>query len=93
MSFGLKVFRPNGAVAYSSTDVTWNQVDMLSCPANGSASGTYPALSNREVLTVQVMINTPPIDRRTLAHTVTVTGTTVTVSGGSEAAFIIILMR
>lgn len=93
MSFGLGVFRSNGALAFSSDDVTWNQVDMLHCPGGSTTNRTYSMLAGREVLAVQVMIDPPPLNRRAIAHTVSVSGNNVTVSGGSEAAYVIILMR
>lgn len=93
MSFGLGVFRSNGALAFSSDDVTWNQVDMLYCPGGSTTYRTYGMLAGREVLAVQVMIDPPPLNRRAIAHTVSVSGTNVTISGGSEAAYVIILMR
>lgn len=93
MSFGLGVFRANGALAFSSDDVTWNQVDMLYCPGGSTTHRTYGMLAGREVLAVQVMIDPPPLNRRAIAHTVSVSGTNVTISGGSEAAYVIILMR
>lgn len=93
MTFGLGVFKAGGALAYSSDDVTWNQVDMLFCPRGGSVQGTYGVLAGREVLTAQMLINPPPLDRKALAHTISVNGTTITASGGSEDAYILVLMR
>ncbi len=93
MSYGLGVFRSNGVLAFSSDDVTWNQVDMLYCPGGSSTYRTYRMLAGREALAVQVMIDPPPLNRRAIAHTVTFSGTNVTISGGSEAAYVIILMR
>lgn len=93
MSFGLGVFRANGALCFSSADVTWNQVDFVLCPGGGSVTKNYPVLSGRETLAVQVMIDPPPLTRRAIAHTVTFNGTNVSISGGSESAYIIILMR
>lgn len=93
MTFGLEVMKANGALVFSSNDVTWNQVDFFYVAANGSVSKNLPALQGRQVLTVQSFINPPPNDRKATAHTVTVSGTTVSVSGGSEAAYILVLMR
>lgn len=93
MSFGLELDNAAGNLVYSSTDVTWNQVDFFKVAGYGSESKTLPALAGRQVLTVQSFINPPPNDRKATAHTVTVSGTTVSVSGGSEAAYILVLMR
>ena len=93
MTFGLGVFKAAGGLAYSSDDVTWNQVDFLLVPAGGDIWRDYPALQGREVLTVQMMIDPPPIDRKAIAHTITVSGTVVHVAGGSEKTYVMVLMR
>jgi len=93
MTYGLNVYQQSGALTYSTTDVTWNQVDFFFVAANGSASNSYPILSGREVLTLQVLIDAPPTDRKALAHTVSVSGTTVSVTGGNENAYILVLTR
>ena len=93
MSFGLELNNAAGNLVYSSADVTWNQVDFFQVAGGGSESRTLPALAGRQVLTVQSFINPPPNDRKATAHTVTVSGTTVSVTGGSEAAYILVLMR
>lgn len=93
MTFGLGVFKAAGGLAYSSDDVTWNQVDLLLVPRGGDIWREYPALSGREVLTAQMMINPPPIDRKAVAHTITVDGTVVHVAGGSEDTYVLVLMR
>lgn len=92
MTFGLGVYKASGTLAFSSDDVTWNQVDFLYVAGGGSVSHDYPILSGREVLTVQMMIDAPPTTRKAIAHTVTVSGTTVSASGGSENTYILVLM-
>lgn len=93
MSFGLEIFGASGTLAYSSSDVTWNQVDLFSIGRAETRSFTYPALEGREVLVAQLLVDPPPTDRRAIAHTITVNGSTVTASGGSENAYILVMMR
>ena len=93
MSHGLKIYKNNGAITFSTDEVTWNQVGVLLCPANGSASETFPVLAGKEVLTVQIPINPPSLSSRTYAHTITISGTSISASGGNTAAFILVLMR
>jgi hypothetical protein len=93
MPFGLDIYRASGRLAYSSVDVTWNQVDFFLVTANGSVQNSYPVLAGKEVLVTQIMIDPPPIDRRALAHTITVSGALVTASGGSENCYVLVLMR
>lgn len=93
MTFGLNVMNEVNGLTYSSADVTWNQVDFFKVNADSSASHVYPALSGKEVLTVQMFIDPPPTDKKATAHTVTVSGTTVSASGGTVASNILVLMR
>lgn len=93
MTHGLNIFHSNGNLTFSTDDVTWNQVDFFYVDGYGSASNNYPALSGRTVMTVQMFINPPPSDRRAIAHTVSVSGTNVSVSGGTEAEYILVLMK
>jgi hypothetical protein len=98
-TYGLEVYSASSQLIYSSADVTWNQVDYFTVPAlpaPQSVTNTYPVIIGREVLVLQLLVDTPPTDRRALAHTIskeTVTTGSVTVSGGSENALILVLMR
>lgn len=93
MSYGIEILQSNGLMTYSSDDVTWNQVDFFLCAAGQQITMNYPALIGRNFLVTQIMIDAPPITRRAVAPTITVSGNTVSVSGGSENAFILVLMR
>lgn len=93
MSYGLGVYTEQGVTSYSTDDVTWNQVDFFFVPGGGYAQNNYPVLRGREVLVVQIMIDAPPLDRRAIAHSIDVASTLVTASGGSENAYILVLMR
>jgi hypothetical protein len=91
--YGLRINNRDGSVAYTSDAVTWNQVDTFICPGYSGVSNNYPVLLNKEVLVVQSLINAPPVDRRAIAHKIAVQGTNVSVSGGSESALIVVLVR
>jgi len=93
MSFGLDIFESGGDLTYSTSDVTWNQVDFFQVNAGGSASNSYPSISGRSVLTAQFWINGPPANRKAIAHSITVSGTNVSASGGSEDAYVMVLMK
>ena len=93
MAQGIQLFGADGALTYSSSDVTWNQVAFFRVSGNTSVTNSYPIIYGREVLTLQLLINAPPTDRRALAHNVTVSGQDVSVSGGSEDAYISVLFR
>lgn len=93
MAYGMELFRSTGVLDYSSTDATWNQVASFMVNGGASHSASYAALSGRTSLVTQMFINAPPTDRKALAHTISVSGTTVTVSGGNETVFILVFMR
>jgi hypothetical protein len=93
MSHGIQVFNANGSLGYSTADVTWNQVDFFRVEGFSSAQRDYPVIVGREVLLLQILINPPPVDRRAVAHSLAAVGATVTASGGSEASYILVLMR
>jgi len=89
----MQIFNELGGVSYSTDSVTWNQVDMVFVKGGGAFSKDYPILKGRETLVTQMMINPPPIDRKAIAHTISVVGTLVTINGGSEDSYGLILMR
>ncbi|MBK5942702.1 hypothetical protein [Halorhodospira halophila] len=93
--FGLETRREGGVLAYSTQDVTWNQVALLTVPGGASQSITRPVLIGREVRVAQVFINPPPTDRKAVAHDVSVDSSSgqVDIGGGSEDELILVLMR
>ncbi len=93
MSYGLNVYRSTGALGFSSADVTWNQVDSFQVNGGASASNTYSVLSGKTVLTVQMFIDPPSTSAKSIAHTVSQSGTTISVSGGNQNTHILVLMK
>lgn len=93
MTQGIEIRDAAGTLTYSIQDVTWNQVGFFLVAANGSFAANFPVLEGREFLAMQILVDPPPLDRRAVAHTITRDGNNVSVSGGSENAYIIVLMR
>ena len=93
MSYGLQILNSAGGLTYDSSSVTWNQVDFFEVAANSAVSKTYPFCIGREILVTQHFINPPPADRKMLAHIISVNNGTVSISGGSEQAHVLVLMR
>ncbi len=93
MSYGLNVYHSTGSLTYSSSDVTWNQVDFFQVSGGGSASNSYPIINGRDVLLLQMFINPPPLNRKALAHTLSKSGTTINVSGGTEDVYVLVLRK
>jgi hypothetical protein len=105
---GLAVYNSSQELIYSSADVTWNQVDYFEVTASVNGSfvvKNYTTIIGKEVLVLQILIDAPPTTRRAIAHTITYNNTgaynsatglgggSVKVTGGSEKAFILVLMR
>jgi hypothetical protein len=42
---------------------------------------------------LQLFINPPPLNRKALAHTLSKSGTTINVSGGTEDVYVLVLMK
>jgi hypothetical protein len=82
-------------IQFSSTDITWNQVDSFLLPAYNNRTKTYPFCVGREFLVNQTLIGTPDITQAYYASTVTTNSSTgtVTLTGSTVDAFITVLMR
>jgi hypothetical protein len=93
MTFGLNVYRNTGQLTYSSDDVTWNQVDFFFVPANTGVANQYDVLEGRESLLAQVFVDAPPSNRKAQAKNLYRSGNVVHVEGGSEGAYILVMMR
>lgn len=105
MSYGLAIYRSNGNLAFSSDSVTWNQVDYVYVPANGSFSNTYSIFEGKEILCAQLLIDTYNGSSVGVSHTITISGTTysnngfypgnnvISISGGNVAAYVMVLVR
>jgi len=95
-SYGIQIFSPKTTarqIIYNTNAVTWNQVDIFTVAGGDSVTKDYSFLSGREIKVQQILLNAPPVDRKAVAHTCAVLGTLVRVSGGSETAQILVLMR
>jgi hypothetical protein len=94
-NYGIEIFKPDNSrtAIYNTNAVTWNQVDIFTVAADSSATKTYNIISGKEVQVQQILLNAPPVDREARAHTVTRTGTQVSVSGGNQTAQFLVLMR
>ena len=86
MAYGINIFDSGGDLTYSTSDVTWNQVDFFQVNGGSSASNSYSFISGKQVMTAQFFIDGPPSAQAATAHT-------ITVSGGSENVYVIVLAR
>jgi hypothetical protein len=80
---------------YSSTDITWNQVDSFYMPAYGYASNIYSFCAGKEIKVNQILITSADITSAYLSNIITVDNSTgrVIITGGNTDAYITVLMR
>ena len=97
MSYGLNIYKSDGSLGFSTTDIVWMQIDQFTVAANASVSNTYPEVSGMTVIAQVQMINDPPESQEAYAPEVIVSGTTVSVapytSKTSERVIIMVLAQ
>ena len=95
MSYGFRMWGADGSIQYDSASVTWNQVDFYSVSAGSSDTRTFSSLSGKEVKVGLFFIDPPLLTRKATSHTATLSNnnSTISISGGSEAMYILVLMR
>lgn len=99
MSYGMNMWDSAGVLNYSSTDVTWNQIDSFIAAAGVTVTKTYTtAVGLSEIITLQFMVQTLDPDTAAETHTVTVAGTTVTATpvgtqGTYSHTYVVVLGR
>ena len=95
MSYGFTMWGANGNVMYDSTSVTWNQVDFYVVGAGSSNTRTFNSLGGKEVMVVMFFIDPPYTSRKATSHTASLSNgnKTISISGGSESMYILVLMR
>lgn len=97
MTYGIRIYKPNGQVSYDTDMVTWNQLGVISFPRNYSFSAPIPAAAGKETLLMCFFVDAPPIDREAHAPIYSLNGGTFSVypgfSGTSEPVAFIGLVR
>jgi len=95
MSYGFRMWGADSSIEYDSGSVTWNQVDFYSVSAGSSDTRTFSSLSGKEVKVGMFFIDPPLTTRKAISHTATLSNsnTTISISGGSEDMYILVLMR
>jgi|TARA_B110000902_G_scaffold29361_1_gene31682 hypothetical protein len=85
----------NGVIQYDSNSATWNQVDFYQVNANSSNTRTFNGLLNKEIKVALLFIDPPLITRKAISHSVTLSNSsrTITVGGGTENMYVLVLMR
>jgi hypothetical protein len=94
MSYGMNVYQQSGGLTYSSADVTWNQVGFFLLSPDSSGSQDFGSIiAGREVLITQMFVDPPPSNERAYAFDVSISGTTISWSGGNQYVYALVLMR
>ena len=93
MSYGVQIFSPVGSLWMDSNTTTWNLVEVFTVAAGAAATRAYPELNGRAFLVVQIPLEVPKVEDYTYEKSTSVSGYTITVSGGNQAASILVLAR
>ena len=80
MAYGLTVFKTDGNVGFSTTDITWQTLDQFTVPANISVTKTYPEAAGLSIIAQRQLVNVPPTSQEDYVPNISVGTTTVTVS-------------
>ena len=83
-----------GTLQFSTTDVTWNQVDAFYKLANTNVSNTYPSCVGREMLVTQILVGTPDFNKSYYTNTIyTNSSGSIYLTGATVDTYIMVLMR
>ena len=88
-------FGPDTTLQFSTTDVTWNQVDNFYKSANTTISNTYPSCAGREMLVTQILVGTPDINKPYYSNTISTNSGngSVYITGANVDTYIMVMMR
>ena len=94
MSLGIELRTPSGQVFYSSDTITWNIIASSVVGAGAALTLSYPIMSLMTEFSIfRSFVNNIPDNQKAIAHTATVSGTSVSVSGGNVDMLITLLGR
>lgn len=90
-----KGFDANSTLQFSSTDITWNQVDNFYKLASTTVTKTYTSCIGKEMLVTQILIGTPDFNKPYYANTVVTNNSTgsVNITGANVDTYIMVMMR
>ena len=80
MSYGLSVFKADGSLGFSTTDITWQTLDQFTVAANATVANTYSEAAGLTIIAQRQLVNVPPNSQEDYIPDVTISGTTVTVT-------------
>lgn len=94
MSTGLQIFNAQGTLLLDSQSVTWNFVSAVVAPANTAASAsidTHGVLTEFQVF--RSFVNAIPDNQEAVAHSVSISGTEISATGGTVDTLVVVLGR
>jgi len=80
MAYGLNVYKDDGSLGFSTSDITWQTLEHFTVAANASVTKYYPEATGFTIIAQRQLVNVPPSSQEDYAPDVTVSGTTVTVA-------------
>ena len=94
MTMGLQISNADGVVFFDTDTITWNFLGSFTASSSGATSANFPAISTVSETLVQLsFIDEAPGNQEAYNHNVSISGTTVTASGGNSKTLVVVLGR
>lgn len=84
MNYGFEVYNSSGSLVYSTSSITWMQVDSFSVSANQTINKSYPEFNGWTLKAFIELIDQSPSNQEHYSPIATVSGTSVTVGPQSS---------
>jgi hypothetical protein len=80
VSYGLSVFKADGSLGFSTSDVTWQTVAQFTVAANATVANTYSEIAGMTVIAQRQLVNVPPNAQEDYVPNVTVSNNSQTIT-------------
>lgn len=91
--FGMQIMDASGHVRLDTSKQTWSYAGYFNAPANTTTSRTFPHVAGMTLIAQQHLLNDLPMDQKVISHTLSVSGNTVTASGGNKESIVVVLAQ
>ena len=92
-TFGMQIMNESGFVTLDTSKQTWSYAGYFEAPANVSTTRTFPHVVGMTLIAQQHLLNDLPMNQKVITHTLSVSGNSVTASGGNKASIVVVLAQ
>lgn len=93
MAHGLILRNSDGVVALDTSKHTWSYLGYFIAPAGQTTLRTFNVISGMTLIAQQHLLNDIPDNQEIVVHTLSISGGTVTASGGTRDSIVTVLGR